>query len=178
MYLYFKVIIMKIYLLIVFCICSIASFSQGYKINKIDSLGQKQGLWIEYDSIDVEGYTILSQTIPDSTGKTDYHEFIATKYEKIKHKGYYLNGIKFGLWKVYNAKNKLWMNVLYDNFGQRTKIEIFYHNGRLLYSCDKLDNDFFLIKEFTKKGAFVKETKESNEFVNKLSETKLYMLGF
>ena len=168
---------MKAFLLFFLCICFLSSFSKG-TINKIDSLGQKQGLWIEYDSIDVEGYTELAQIIPDSTGKTDYEEFIVTKYEKIKHRGHYLNGKKTGLWYVYQPKNKLWMKVQYDSLGQRTKIEIFYHNGRLLYSCDKFDNDFFLIKEFTKKGAFVKETKKSNEFVNKLSETKLYMLGF
>ena len=168
---------MKNCLLIVFCICTITSFSQGNKINKIDSLGQKQGLWIEHDSLDVEGYSVSGQIIPDSSGKSDYHKFIVTKYDLIKHRGFYTNGIKNGLWVVYNAKNRLWMKIRYDN-GQRTKVEIFYSNGRLLYSCDKLDNDFFLIKEFTKKGAFVKETKESNEFVNKLSETKLYMLGF
>jgi antitoxin component YwqK of YwqJK toxin-antitoxin module len=168
---------MKICILIVFCICTITSFSQGNKINKIDSLGLKQGLWIEYDSLDVEGYSVSAQIIPDSTGKSDQQYEIVTKYDLIKHRGLYSNGIKTGLWKVYNAKNRLWMKIRYDS-GQRTKVEIFYSNGRLLYMCDKLDDDFFLIKEFTKKGAFVKETKESNEFVNKLSETKLYMLGF
>jgi len=167
---------MKAFLLFFLCICFLSSFSKG-TINKIDSLGQKQGLWIEYDSLDVEGYNVSAQIIPDSTGKSDLQYEIVTKYDLIKHRGFYSNGIKTGLWVVYNAKNRLWMKIRYDD-GQRTKVEIFYSNGRLLYSCDKLDNDFFLIKEFTKKGAFVKETKKSNESVNKLSETKLYVLGF
>ena len=70
------------------------------------------------------------------------------------------------------------MRIKYDHYGQRIKIEIYYSNGKLLYLCDKLDDDFFLIKEFSKKGSLLKETRKNTNFVNKINETKLYILGF
>jgi hypothetical protein len=167
---------MKILVLFLLCINSLFSFSEG-KINKIDSLGHKQGLWIEYDSIDIEGYTVLAQTIPDSTGKTDFQKFIATKYEKIKHKGNYNDGAKSGLWQVYKPHCRLWMKIIYDSYGKRTKIEVFYSNRKVYISCDKTDTDLFEVKVFSKNGKLIKEKVRNKDYVNKLTETELYRLG-
>jgi antitoxin component YwqK of YwqJK toxin-antitoxin module len=169
---------MKLFICLIFCLYSNATFSKISNINKTDSIGQKQGLWIEYDSLDVKGYCVTEQIIPDSTGKSDFAKFIVTKYELIKHQGYYINGLKTGLWKVYEPKNKLWMKILYDDFSQRTKIEIYYPNKKLYVYCEIIDSDLFIIKVFSKKGTLIKEKKKSKDIINKISETELYKLGF
>jgi len=168
---------MKFILSILLIFYSILCFSQISNINRIDSMGHKQGLWIELDSLDIEGYSVSEQIIPDSTGNSDNEREIISKYEIIKHKGKYIDDKKNGLWEVFRSNNKLWMKIEYCN-GQRLKIEIFYTNMKPLYICEKSDSISFNIKEYSKKGILIKKKKKSIDFVNKINESKLFILGY
>lgn len=161
-----------------FCFNTIYCFGQCEGKNVIDSFGLKQGFWTEYDSLDIEGYNITGQLVSDSNGVNDSFKEVTTKYEKIKHSGNYLNGKKNALWKVTKSNNKDWINVFYSNGEVIGPIKIYYSTGTLLYSADKIDNDNFEVKEYDKNGNLIKKKKLSKVFVNKLSETKLFVIGY
>lgn len=147
-------------------------------MNLVDALGQKQGLWIEYDSLDIEGYNITEQPISDSIEKNDYVDEIVTKFEKIRHYGSYLNGKKNGLWKVSKHNNKNWIKVFYNNGEIIGPINIYYPSGNLLYLAEKMDDGNFEVKEYDKNGNFIKKKKLSKVFINGLSETRLFVIGY
>jgi hypothetical protein len=64
-------------------------FNNGIQINKIDSIGRKQGLWIHYKMFFNSKCSALSQKVSD------------TCFREIS-KGEYLNNLKIGKWIYYN----------------------------------------------------------------------------
>jgi len=167
---------MKTIYTLFFCLCCFYCYPQKNSINKLDSLGIKQGYWIEYDSLAVEGYSVSEQITPDSLGKSDCQYFVATKHKQIKHVGLYSNGNKTGVWKLFKGKS-LWMKVSYSN-GDRVKIEVLFSNGKPLYVAEKVSNENFVVKEYSKKGLLIKEKYEKVEFINNTEEVKLFAIGF
>lgn len=169
---------MKTILFWFFCLITYFSYSQVNKINYTDSLGLKQGYWIEYDSLDIEGINISKQLRPDSFGEKDYTEEVSTKYEKIKHYGGYLNNKKNGLWVVSKRNNETWIKVFYANGEIIGPIYIYYPSGKLLYLAKELEDNNFEVKEYDKHGNMTKQKKLTKSFISKLGETKLFVIGY
>ena len=167
---------MRILYMLFLSLCCSFCYAQKVRTNQLDSSGVKQGYWIEYDSLAVEGYSVSAQIEKDSLGKTDHQYFIDTKFDLIKHVGYYENGNKTGVWKLFKGK-ALWMKVSYDN-GHRVKIEVLFSNGKPLYIAEKVNNEQFIVKEYSKKGLQLKELYIKVEFINNAEEVKLFAIGF
>ncbi|NEW81393.1 MAG: hypothetical protein GZ094_03385 [Mariniphaga sp.] len=169
---------MKILIFWFFCFNTIFCFSQCGKKNFTDSSGLKQGFWIVYDSLDIEGYNMTGQLVSSSLKENDYIEEVTTEYEKIKHYGSYLNGKKNGLWRVSKPNNKNWIEVFYNNGEIIGPINVYYATGTFLYSAEKIDDDNFEVKEYDKNGDLIKKKKLSKVFINRLNETKLFVIGY
>ena len=167
---------MRVHFILFFCLCCSFCYSQKVKTNQRDSFGVKQGYWIEYDSLTVEGYIVSAQILKDSLGRTDRTFNVDTKFDLIKHVGYYENGNKNGNWKIFHSK-VLWIKVAYDK-GQRVKIEVLFPNGKPLYTAEKVDNKQFIVKEYSKKGMPLKELYKTAEVINNIEEMKLFTIGF
>ncbi|MBN2660733.1 MAG: hypothetical protein JXR54_05640 [Tannerellaceae bacterium] len=159
-------------------LCWLTCNSQTNNINNLDSSGLKQGNWIEYDSLAISGIIYSIQLQPDSINHMKNDQInVASEYELIKHVGLYINGNKDGVWEIFKSNNTLWMKVNYRN-GIRTRFEIFFPNGKHLYTAKDFDKENFLIKEYSKEGKLIKEKYFKKELINSIEDTKLFIVGY
>ena len=85
--------------------------------NAIDSIGLKQGYWVEFEAHPTVTY------IGDDFNVYDYKKLSILRYE-----GSYLNGLRTGEWLVYSPKgNKIYL-VTYLNGTLEGKFERYYHD--------------------------------------------------
>ena len=98
--------------------------------NKLDSLGLKQGKWIEFEAHPVsEGFTIHDNENGSSTFEDKYNEQRLNIY-------YFFfqaeDGIRDGTWDIYSASNRLVFTVNYNRGLIEGQFIIYYKNGESL----------------------------------------------
>jgi len=164
---------MKAIYIVLFILFSYSCYSQKNNYCKFDSLGLKHGHWIEFDSIAIEGVLTIEEAFSDSIGCFDNQYFTATKYQLIKHVGNYDKGKKIGTWKIFEPKGLLRMKIVYNN-GIRTQIEMYYPNGKILYSAKILSTGNYLVKQYSKKGLLKKKKYRKPKSVNEIEEVQLF----
>lgn len=98
----------QIFLLFLFLISK--TYSQNDTINKTDSLGKKNGLWI-----------LKGKDKPN----------MCYKPEQIAEEGYYKNGKKTGIWKEYFCNGNLKNSVTFENGKPSGIASIYYENGKI-----------------------------------------------
>lgn len=121
MYKKFKVVIVSLFLF------SLLYSQDKLTSNIIDSLGLKQGLWIELEAKpDIIGISHLD--LDDGTSynitKYDYDNYLVLKY-----KGQYKNGLRTGEWNIYNPNGELRYSITYDNGLVKGDFKLYYPNG-------------------------------------------------
>lgn len=98
--------------------------------NKIDSIGLKQGKWIEFEAHPVsEGFTIHDNEDGSSTFEDKYNEHKLNIY---KLNGSYKDGFRDGIWDIYSASDRLAFTINYNRGLIEGQFVIYYKNGELL----------------------------------------------
>ncbi len=98
--------------------------------NKLDSLGLKQGKWIEFEAHPASaGFTIHDNENGSSTFEDQYDEHKLNIY---KLKGRYKDGFRDGTWEIYSASNRLVFTVNYNRGLIEGQFIIYYKNGESL----------------------------------------------
>lgn len=143
-------------------------------INIIDSMGYKQGLWIEYrvDPIGLDQNGILAYS-PDSN--IVYHADIpiygrkCSKSGILRQIGNYNNSLRDGIWTLYRSDGTLFRRVNYKNGIITGKITSYYQNGSLIAEREIQHNQkLFLINYFNEDGSFYRQdtTTVQKEMIN------------
>ena len=99
-------------------------------INQIDSLGLKQGRWIEFEARPAtKGFTIHDNEDGTSTYEDDYSN---DQFNIYKYCGNYNAGFRIGVWNIYSTSNRLVYVVNYNNGIIEGLFIAYYKNGDYL----------------------------------------------
>ena len=144
-------------------------------INKVDSCGYKQGVWLEYEvlPLSIEEKNILMPDPLDSTklyvvDKLDFGDSCFV----IKCIGKYHDGLKDGLWTEYYPNGQFKSQIQYQKgipFGQ---YETFWPNGKLKTKCTIGVADSVFIKAYKKNGDLLIQKKTKKQDLIKVVYTK------
>lgn len=125
------------FIILISLVCSFCSNGQ-ISINKIDSLGHKNGIWREFKILPytvIEENTLMDFPI-DSTIKIIIDEYEFNKKSIIVESvGEYKSGLKDGEWVELFSNKKIKSEVEYSNGIPKGKCKLYYPNGELKMSC-------------------------------------------
>lgn len=106
-------------------------------LNKVDSLGLKQGMWKEFKI----PFDFVTQYIAIKVPKIKRDYYLLTKDKDRKYFpiieciGEYKNGMKAGIWSEYYSNGKIKSQVEYENGIPFGKCKFFWENGVLEMEC-------------------------------------------
>lgn len=106
--------------------------------NFVDSLGKKQGVWTEHRLLPSQ--ILINELFPaEKDGEKVYISYDKKIYDEkseiITCIGYYLNGLKTGIWKEYFSNDTLKSIIEYKNGIPSGKCNIYYKNGQVKIKC-------------------------------------------
>jgi hypothetical protein len=131
------------------------SFAQVLELNRIDSLGLKQGKWEEFKLIPSK--VIVDKILKDSIKGIQ----IINDYNLIDNpvifvaQGQYLNGLKTGIWTEYWKNDSVRSRVSYLNGVAFGEFKIFYPNGNLMMEGIITYSKFITAKMYNKQGELI-----------------------
>ena len=133
--------------------------------NKIDSLGLKQGLWVELEAKpDIVGITHLD--LDDGTFeeimKYDYDNYCILKYE-----GYYENSLRTGEWKVYSPNGNIRYIITFKNGIINGNFKLYHLNGEIKLQGYIDRKPMTTVSYYDEEGTFIKQ---ADWFTNGLIE--------
>ncbi len=138
------------------------------EINKVDSLGRKQGIWIEYEiiprSFELEGEYDRIVSPLDSTKKYLLKRQDFSKIIKLIWLGRYLEGLKSGEWVLFNLNGEVSKRVNYIKgrlYGNYTE---YWINGQVMLECVIDNSNFISGVGYNRDGVIVIE----NDSINKV----------
>lgn len=123
--------------------------------NKIDSLGLKQGLWIELEAkpniIGITHYDLSDGTSKDKF-RYDYSDYVVLKYV-----GSYINGLRQGKWDVYSPNDKIRYTINYKGSIPCGEFMIYHLNGEVELKGFIARKKFTKVSYYGEKGKYIKE---------------------
>lgn len=132
------------------------SYGQESKLtNEIDSLGLKQGEWIELEAKpDIIGVTHIDL---ENGGSVDRMRYNFNNYLVLKYVGIYKDGLRDGEWKVYSLDEKIRYLINYKDgviFGNCIK----YHANGKIHLIGFIDRKSLTkVSYYDKVGQFIKD---------------------
>ncbi len=155
----------KKYLIIVLglFITSSIMIAQDYcnKVNKVDSIGRKQGVWMEYEVIpkwaeDPGEYDYIVSPL-DSTKKyllkrNDFSEVIVLRWF-----GKYQNGLKSGEWVLLNSNGEIVKRVNYVKGRLSGYYTQYWTEDKIMMECFIDNSNFIVGKGYDKDGSVLFE---------------------
>ncbi len=136
-------------------ITSLVSAQDSIELNVFDSLGLKQGFWIELEA-KPEISSITHLDLADGT--SDYiinYDF--DNYYVLKYKGYYENGLRNGVWDVYLASGEKRYIINYRKGTLYGDFIIYYLTGEVKLKGFIEKRPFTTVSYYDDKGKFMKE---------------------
>lgn len=133
--------------------------AQNFDINKLDSLGLKQGLWKEYKIIPSK--VIINHVYEDSLNGVH----IYNKYDLLDDpviftsQGYYLNGLKNGIWTEYWLNGNIRSEVNFFNGVALGEFKYYYSSGKIMVEGNISLSEEIFVKSFNNNGEFLKREK-------------------
>ena len=144
-------------------------------INKVDTCGYKQGVWLEYEvlPLSIEEKNVLMPDPLDSTklyvvDKLDFGDNCFV----IKCIGKYHNGLKEGIWTEYYPNGQFMSQIQYQGGVPLGLYETFWPNGRLKTKCTIGIADSVFIKAYKKNGDFLIQKKTKKQDLIKVVYTE------
>lgn len=135
------------------------SYANDSTINKIDSLGQKQGYWVEYESRPIQKYLNISVTLYNTLDTNlKKHpviiEYDFNDFQLFVWKGTYRNNYKEGTW-IINGQEGQSFRVNYMKGIMYGEFEIFYKNGNLKMKGVIDSNEMIWVETYNEEGEFL-----------------------
>lgn len=142
--------------------------------NKVDSVGHKQGEWIEYRVLPSE--IIINDLYPTvRNGESVYviydRKIFGEKSEVITCIGTYINGQREGLWKEFYSNDTLKSEIEYQNGVPLGECKIFWKNGILKMQCEFGNTNNTHIVVYDTDGSLIADTVGSkNKIIKSIYE--------
>jgi hypothetical protein len=152
----------KLLLVVIFGFICNNTFSQGINENQLDSLGLKQGKWIEYKvlphkviengkKIPVPGRANVFLLVDSLIFSQDSPIY--------RLEGEYYNGLKNGIWKEFYYDGKIRKEVNYLNNIPSGPIRVYYPNGVMAWKGFFSNETFMNVEYFHENGTFMVKEK-------------------
>lgn len=145
---------------------------RGDTINKVDSNGMKQGLWLYYNFTEPIYQQTIWDFIEDTVVITSDIDSISTlKYGKheIIGMGYYRNNLKQGIWKGYYENRNIRKIFNFVNDTVSGEFYYYYKNGNLKYKGNIANyNEHCKIDVYSKSSELIREDYLSIEELKKI----------
>ncbi|MCK5601418.1 hypothetical protein KAR91_06110 [Candidatus Pacearchaeota archaeon] len=146
----------------------IASLSHAQDVispNEIDSLGLKQGLWVELEAKpDIIGVAHLD--LDDGTSE-DRMKYDYDNPYILKYKGYYENGFRTGEWKVYSPNGVIRYIITFKNGVIYGDFKLYHPNGKIKLQGYIDRKPMTTVSYYDEEGTFIKQ---ADWFTNGLIE--------
>jgi hypothetical protein len=129
--------------------------------NYVDSIGQKQGDWVEYRVLPSK--IIINDLYPkivdgDSVLIMYDHKIFDERSEIVSCVGKYKDGLKIGLWKEFYSNDTLKSEVEYRNGIPFGSCKLFWKNGNLKMQCEIEKEERVRVVCFDTDGTMVVDT--------------------
>lgn len=151
---YFRI---KSYLFIILNFLSFYLFSQSFSNNQVDSLGLRQGEWVEYRVLPNSVLELgkIDSIAPGIVILSDKHIFEDNCIVHLQV-GNYENGLRTGLWKEYDPNGNLRYEVTYLKGIPFGAFRSYYPNGNLAVAGIFSNEPFISIDIYKEDGILLR----------------------
>ncbi len=145
-------------ILMILCLLCLESLNgQDAPLNHIDTLGYKQGQWVEFEARPKEiSYTINDDLINDEASVEFEYDYDDLEIYKLI--GNYSDGLKIGVWKLFDSQGDLKCSFTLEEGIIIGPFEFYYKNGKIrIKGYLQTGEKFSRVENYAIDGKFEKE---------------------